>query len=107
MSGRLSTRGIAMGPSTGTQAERSTRKTEAPALVSVAPANHGGTRDDILAAMAAAVVDQNPASTAEALRTLRSAYPDHPLALRLAALAIAMKRTPTGEGIEFAGLDRS
>ena len=74
-----------MGRSTGTQAEHSARKTDAPTLVSVAPANDGVVRDDVLAAMAAAVVDQNPGSTAEALRTLRMAYPDHPLALRLAA----------------------
>jgi len=96
-----------MGQSTGTQAKRSTRKTDAPALVSVASVNDGVVRDDVLAAMAAAVVNQNPGSTAEALRTLRMAYPDHPLALRLAALAIAMKRTATGDGIEYAAVDRS
>ena len=96
-----------MGRITGVQAKRSTRTTDAPALVSVAPAPRGEAGDDILAAMAAAVAGQNPGSTAEALRALRSAYPDHPLALRLAALAIAMKRTPTGEGIEFAAADRS
>jgi hypothetical protein len=96
-----------MGRSTGIQAKHATRKTDAPTLVSVAPVNHGVARDDVLAAMAAAVADQNPGSTAEALRTLRMAYPDHPLALRLAALAIAMKRTSTGDGIEFAAIDRS
>ena len=96
-----------MGRSTGTQAKHATRKTDAPALVSVASANDGVAREDVLAAMAAVVVDENPGSTAEALRTLRMAYPDHPLALRLAALAIAMKRTATGDGIEFAAVDRS
>ena len=97
-----------MGRSTGSQAKRPTRHTEAPALVSVAPnAPRGIGRDDILAAMAAVVAKKNPASTAEALRALRLAYPDHPLALRLAALAIAMKRTPAGDGIEFAGVPSS
>jgi hypothetical protein len=93
-----------MGRSSGTQAERPLRHDEGPALVPVASqAGRSGDADDILAAMAAALAKKNPGSTAEALHTLRVAYPHHPLALRLAALALAMKRSPAGDDIAFAG----
>ncbi len=50
------------------------------------------TADHRIAAMAAMLALQNPATTADALRILRLAYPHAPLALRLAALAAAMNR---------------
>ena len=88
-----------MGRRTGLQTTSPTRRGAEPfALVSVSASEGPGKNpDDVLSAMAAAVARENPASAAEALRTLRAAYPHHPLALRLAALALAMKRTqPTG-----------
>lgn len=66
------------------------RPGDAPALVPTRP--ESVTRGDIVQAMTAALALENPGSTAEALKTLRRAYPDCPLALRLAALAAAMKR---------------
>ena len=63
---------------------------EAPALVPALPVS--GTGDDIVQAMADVLALESPCSTAEALATLRRAYPDCPLALRLTALAAAMKR---------------
>jgi hypothetical protein len=48
--------------------------------------------ENIVAAMAEMLTLEKPGSTAEALRSLRLAYPDYPLALRLAGLAAAMKR---------------
>lgn len=89
-----------MGRRTGTRVKPPGRRAAAPALVPLAAAS-GPDRDDILAAMATAVATENPASTAEALRTLRLAFPHHPLALRLAALAIAMKRARPGGGPTF------
>jgi hypothetical protein len=87
-----------MGQHTGVQAKQPARMApELPMLVAVPPnAVDVGEREDILAAMASAVANGNPTSTADALRTLRLAYPHHPLALRLAALAIAMKRPLSG-----------
>ena len=61
---------------------------EAPGLV---PA-HLPQDDNVVRAMTEMLSLENPSSAAEALRTLRLAYPDYPLALRLAALASAMKR---------------
>ena len=50
--------------------------------------------------MAEMLTIDKPGSTAEALKSLRLAYPDYPLALRLAGLAAAMKRTePEPNGI--------
>ena len=60
---------------------------EGPDLVSATPS-----RDDVVAAMTRMLSLDKPGSTAEALKRLRVAYPDSPLALRLAALAAAMKR---------------
>lgn len=65
---------------------------QAPSLVPARPPC--GTRDNIVQAMAEMLTLENPGSTAEALKMLRLAYPDYPLALRLAALAAAMKRPP-------------
>jgi hypothetical protein len=65
---------------------------EAPTLAPTRPAT--GTREDIVQAMIDVLAIETPRSTAEALKTLRRAYPDCPLALRLAALAAAMKRPP-------------
>ncbi len=62
----------------------------APKLVPADPLH--GTRDEMVRAMADMLSLEPPTSAAEALRTLRLAYPDCPLALRLAALAAAMKR---------------
>ena len=83
-----------MAPRTGVQLMRQARlpRREAPTLVPARPLS--GTPDDIVQAMAELLALENPGSTAEALRTLRLAYPDYPLALRLAALAAAMKRAP-------------
>jgi hypothetical protein len=60
----------------------------------VASAAPAVSSDDILAAMVALLQAENPGSTADALRSLRLTYPDYPLALRLTALALAMKRSP-------------
>ncbi len=64
----------------------------APKLVPAGPLH--GSRDDMVRAMADMLSLEHPRSAAEALKTLRLAYPDCPLALRLAALAAAMKRPP-------------
>ena len=48
--------------------------------------------NDLLQAMTDMLCLENPGTAAEALRTLRLAYPHSPLALRLAALAAAMQR---------------
>jgi hypothetical protein len=90
-----------MGRRTGLKAKQKPRRVQrqGPGLVSAAVAD---APDDILAAMAAAVANDGPGSTADALRTLRLAYPHHPLALRLAALAVAMKRAEPGNGVVFA-----
>jgi hypothetical protein len=48
-------------------------------------------RDDVIRAMARMLSLRKPGTTAEALKTLRHAYPDYPLALRRAALAAATK----------------
>jgi hypothetical protein len=69
--------------------------------VLVPPSQAPAKRDDILRAMSEALVLENPSSTAEALKALRNAYPDYPLALRLAALAVAMKRPQAGVDTEF------
>jgi hypothetical protein len=92
-----------MGRRTGLKANRQPRRDRrtAPALVPPA-AEVADAPDDILSAMAAAVASESPGSTADALRTLRLAYPHHPLALRLAALAVAMKRAEPGTGVLFA-----
>ena len=81
-----------MGRLSGLQSKRTgaPRAGETPTLVPAAPAL--AVREDILKAMSEALVLENPSSTAEALRALRRDYPQHPLALRLAALAVAMKR---------------
>jgi hypothetical protein len=97
-----------MGRRTGLKANRQPGRSDrrsAPTLVPPA-AETANPPDDILAAMAAAVTSENPGSTADALRTLRLAYPHHPLALRLAALAVAMKRAEPGNGVLFAQPDR-
>jgi hypothetical protein len=93
-----------MGRRTGVKAKRQSRRVRlaAPAMSPVPPAATPADRHAILAAMAAAVASENPGSTADALRTLRLAYPHHPLALRLAALAVAMKRAEPGDGVLFA-----
>lgn len=93
-----------MGRRTGVKAKRQPRRgrLNAPALEPVTPATDSMDRHDILAAMAAAVASENPGSTADALRTLRLAYPHHPLALRLAALAVAMKCAEPSDGVLFA-----
>lgn len=79
-----------MAPRTGTPSisHSSLPQREAPALVPACPPAH----DDVVEAMAAMLTLEKPASAAEALRSLRLAYPDYPLALRLAGLAAAMKR---------------
>jgi hypothetical protein len=90
---------IAMGRRTGPTTKRQVRRerVDAPTLVPLLPAALAADgHEDILADMAAAVADENPGSTADALRLLRLAYPHHPLALRLAALAIAMKHGESG-----------
>ena len=89
-----------MAPRTGMQLIRQTSlpEREAPALVPARPRH--GTRDDVVEAMAEMLTIEKPGSTAEALKSLRLAYPDYPLALRLAGLAAAMKRTePEPNGI--------
>jgi hypothetical protein len=97
-----------MGRRTGLKAKRQPLRDQparnlrhAPSLVPLA-AEVTDSSDDILAAMAAAVANDNPGSAADALRTLRLAYPHHPLALRLAALAVAMKRAQPGNDVLFA-----
>lgn len=81
-----------MGRRTGLQSKRTgaPRSGETSLLVSAIPTP--ALREDILKAMSEALVLENPSSTAEALRALRRDYPQYPLALRLAALAVAMKR---------------
>lgn len=80
-----------MGPRTGTKLIvcESLPWHAAPSIVPVRPP--GGERVEIIRAMADLLAIERPGSIAEALRALRLAYADFPLALRLAALTVAMK----------------
>jgi hypothetical protein len=55
---------------------------------------HSARAAGILDAMTRLLADHAPASDAEALKLLRGAYPELPLALRLAALAARIKTRP-------------
>lgn len=81
-----------MAPRTAARVTRRSRlpRLRAPKLVPADPLH--GSRDDMVRAMADMLFLENPRSATEALKTLRLAYPDCPLALRLAALAAAMRR---------------
>lgn len=61
--------------------------------VTLAPAFMTGQSETQLArAMADTLVEQQPSSAAQALRQLRSLFPDSPLTLRVAALNALMRR---------------
>jgi hypothetical protein len=87
-----------MGRRTGLQSKPTETPHAGEPLVLVPAVAAPALREDMLKAMSEALVLENPGSTAEALRALRNAYPDCPLALRLAALAVAMKRPQSGFG---------
>ena len=59
----------------------------------IAPTGHvpAGRR---AAHMAEQIIATQPASGAEALKALRTAFPDRPLAVRVAALGVLMRRQP-------------
>jgi len=59
----------------------------------------GGVRGQQLArAMADAVMSFHPASDADALKVLRASFPDSPLGLRVAALALLNRRRSNNFG---------
>jgi hypothetical protein len=63
-----------------------------PLPVHSAPPTAPETRNDLtLAQMVERMTKANPRSGAEALRALRAAFPDAPLALRVAALGMVMR----------------
>ncbi len=61
--------------------------------VTIAPSEVTGRSEAQLARdMAARLMEANPASNADALRHLRTAFPDSPLTVRVAAIAAMMRR---------------
>jgi len=61
--------------------------------VTLAPSGLTGRPEALLARdMAAALLEAQPASDAEALRHLRLVFPQSPLTIRIAALAAMMRR---------------
>ena len=56
-------------------------------------AEKAGEADILVRAMTDILAHERPDSTAEALRVLRLAFPDYPLALRLVAVASALRWT--------------
>jgi hypothetical protein len=50
------------------------------------------------ARMAGRIMMLSPATDAEALKLLRSSFPDHPLSMRVAALHFLMRHSPRSQG---------
>jgi len=75
----------------GNRFERDTRRNDRPVLGECPPGwpAESGAADGRLAEMRALLVRVRPSSDAEALRCLRSAFPEASLAARVAAIAAA------------------
>lgn len=75
----------------GNRFERDMRRSDRPVLGECPPgwASESGAVDGRLAEMRALLVRVRPSSDAEALRCLRSAFPDASLAARVAAMTAA------------------
>ncbi len=86
--------GEAMGEMTGVQDATAHPQSTSVTSPSVQPQGP----DALVGAMVDVLAHRRPDSAAEALKVLRGSFPEFPLALRLTALASALKQTDKANG---------